>query len=280
MSELDIRAPQLPLHRRLAGKVRRLGFLADAALAFRGVFLTPRFREVMAYRDRYRGRIGFLIGNGPSVRIEDLEQMGNGVTFCCNRFYLAYERMKFRPTFLCSCDPQMILDFGQEMIDRGESTVWFVNGEPVQRNGSYLWLRSKERPRVNLRRNVLYEVSPGGATLIAAAQIGYFMGIRHFVLYGVDHTFKFQTTTAKNGDPRSAIGEGNHFIAGYRSGRPWVPPAQRQIEEGWQSMEAQLRREGGWMVNATRGGALEVLPRRSLEEILGQIRAGGVFPNG
>ena len=104
-------------------------------------------------------------------------------------------------------------------------------------------------------------IMPGGGTLIAAAQIGYFMGINRFILYGVDHDFRFQTRQAGRGDSCTAYGEGNHFIEDYRSGQPWIPPLTDYIEESFVICDQFLRSRGGWLKNATRGGKLNILER-------------------
>gem|GEM_PF-3940544 len=66
------------------------------------------FNQLVSLKNSQIGKIGFLIGNGPSVRIEDLEHLSDAYTFGCNRLYLAYNQMKFRPTYLMSSDKQSI----------------------------------------------------------------------------------------------------------------------------------------------------------------------------
>jgi hypothetical protein len=94
------------------------------------------------------------------------------------------------------------------------------------------------------------------------------MGIRQFYLYGVDHSFKFQKRPEGVDIYKSAQGEGNHFIANYRDGKPWCPPATALIEWAFQVADRTLRKEGGWVKNATRGGHLDVLERIPFEAAL------------
>ena len=244
-------------------------------LWFRGVQAGSYRRGLPLTRDHWRlkwqrgslaGRVGFLIGNGPSVRPADLDRLCQRATFCCNRFYLAYDKMKFRPTHLVSADRQMIEDFGAEMIVKGEAKVWFADEIPSKVKGDYTWVRSIWHRPYEFSRDVGLWADPGGATLITALQIGYHLGIRHFYLYGVDHSFKFKPVEDPAQGHRTAQGDGNHFIANYRSGKLWAPPLTDLIEEAFSTCDRELRREGGWVKNATRGGALEVLERISFEE--------------
>lgn len=236
-----------------------------AALSRLGVSLSAETRVLAECRNRHRGRIGFLIGSGPSVRAEDLERLTGRIGFCCNRFYLAYSTLRYRPTYLVTSDRQMIDDFGEEMVALAECPVWFVDDTNPGVLGASNWVRSDWQRPFKFYRDIRFGAGVGGATLIAATQIGYHLGIRHFFLYGVDHTFRFQRASLADSDLRIAQGDGNHFIPNYRSGRAWIPPKTELIEEGFKACDKELRREGGWIKNATRGGALNVLERVSFE---------------
>jgi hypothetical protein len=249
---------------------RKIVDLSRAACGAAGLPVTTDQRRWRELRDSRQGQVGFLVGNGPSVRPTDLDAIGPGVSFCCNRFYLAYDRMKFRPSYIVSSDDQMIADFGAEMTQRAQAPVFFVSkARPAGRDG-FVWAKADWRQPFRFSPNPAVHVAPGGATLVAALQIGYHLGIRKFFLYGVDHSFKFQSVPDPVQGLKTAQGEGNHFIANYRDGRPWIPPLTQLIETAFRECDARLRREGGWVKNATRGGALEVLERISFEGALAE----------
>ncbi len=258
----------LKLFRSALRRVRSLGFQGGATLSALGLPLTRDQRLLRQAKNSYVGRIGFLIGSGPSVRTEDLDALSGRIAFCCNRFFLAYDKTRFRPNCLVSSDRQMIDDFGLEILTRGGCDVWFVDERKPQIPGNFYWVRSDWSRPFRFFRDVRFGAGVGGATLVAATQIGYHLGIRHFFLYGVDHSFKFQKVEDSLAGLKTAQGDGNHFIANYRSGKPWVPPQMELIEEGFHVCDQELRKEGGWIKNATRGGALEVLERVSFEEAL------------
>jgi hypothetical protein len=217
----------------------------------------------------HKGRIAFLIGNGPSVRIDDLEKLGSHITFCCNRFFLAYDQTHFRPTYTVSADRQMITDFGQEIVDRSEGVVFLADENRHAIRGRPIWIQLKGEP-LSFDHRVFDYLTNGGATLLVALQIGLFMGIRDFVLYGVDHDFHY---SKDDSDPlRNAQGEGNHFIQNYRSGKGWCVPQIEKIEDSFRYCRKQLESMGGSLRNATRGGKLEILPRIELEKVLQEYK--------
>jgi hypothetical protein len=234
----------------------------------------PNRLELKGLRNRHRGCLGFLIGSGPSVRPADLDQLSGQVTFCCNRFYLAYDRTTLRPTYLCSADPVMIRDFGEEMLSRAESPVVFMSVIQPKLAGEYQWVEIDSEGPFFFTRNALRPIHPGGGTLIAALQLGYWMGIRKFVLYGVDHNFPKVDPVPVGTDGRSTFvtGEGNHFIADYRAGKPWVAPWADEIEGAFQRCDIELRREGGWLINASRASQLPNIERVPFEIAIERVR--------
>ena len=88
------------------------------------------------------------------------------------------------------------------------------------------------------------------------------------ILYGIDHSFKFKLNTEKKDHYRNARGDNNHFIKGYRSGKPWCPPSTELIEQSLKSCDEFLRQSGGWLKNSARGGKLEVLERIDFDHVL------------
>lgn len=239
------------------------------ALAERGWPLAVNDRTLHALKNIHEGRIGFLIGNGPSVRPEDLDRLTDQITFCCNRFHLAHEMTKMRATYTLSADQTMIDDFGGEIVSQSPGTTILVSNEQLDTAGSFIQLRWDDRSREPFRfsERPFHHVWMGGGTLFPAIQVGFFMGIRHFYLYGVDHSFKVEIDESAADPYRSATGDSNHFIPNYRSGKGWSPPQTDHIERSFQSCDLFMRCRGGWIKNATRGGKLDVLERVDFDTI-------------
>lgn len=235
------------------------------------VFYNKNYERLKKLEGIKSGKIGFLMGNGPSVKVEHLEKIANDprfVTFAANRIHLAYSGTSYRPDFITSADQQVIDDFGQEIIDSNrENSVFFASFiEPKNISGSFFWIKLKNGRPFRFSYNVKRLVMSGGGSLNVALQIGYLMGIRKFYLYGVDHSFKFDKIKSKNGN--DAKGDNNHFIKNYRSGKTWQAPRVRLIESTFVKMDSVLREENGFLINATNGGKLEVLERKTLDEVL------------
>lgn len=215
--------------------------------------------SLRALRGRHRGERAFLIGNGPSVREADLERLRGEVTFCFNRFHLAYERLEFRPSYTMLLDDDMIADFGREIVRRSAGEVIVASHvHPGDLGGPYAWTRNLRSEPFRFSARADRRIHCGGSVVVGALQVAYFMGIRDVVLYGVDHQFSYRRV---EGRPELAVGEGNHFIPGYRSGRPWRVPETRRIEAALDVCRIFFEAEGGRVRNATRGGRLETFDR-------------------
>lgn len=246
------------------------------SLIRKGFLYHKDYERLNDLKNVHQGKIGFLMGNGPSVKIEDLEQIANTesiITFAANRIHLIYDNTSYRPDYIISSDQQVIDDFGQEMVNNNPShSIFFASHlKPNQLKGEYTWLKLKNGRPFKFSEEIQKKVMSGGGSLNVALQIGYHMGIREFYLYGVDHSFKFDKIKSKNGN--DAKGEGNHFIKGYRSGKTWQAPRVDLIEETFKKMDLKLRENGGYLINATNGGKLEVLEREGLNQVLENLRA-------
>lgn len=229
----------------------------------------PELPAVAALRDRHAGARAWIVGNGPSVRLDDLARIPPGdVVFCFNRFYMSYADHPLRETYVVSADTLMVEDFGQDMIDISAGLPLFcvppkavtkLHGRFVRlpTGGSYLPLFSMNPARW---------ISVGGSSVFIALQIAHYMGIRDIALYGMDYSF----STKLKRDPRFpfpvSFEDGNHFIKSYRSTKPWCPPTWRDISAGFLNARVAFETTGGRVVNATRGGRLETFPRINFDD--------------
>jgi hypothetical protein len=237
----------------------------------------PSTLRLAALRDRHQGETAWLLGNGPSVRLADLDALEGRLTFGFNRFHLAHRRTRLRPTYTVTGDRQMIEDFGQEIVGKSGGTVFVAHEVPPELTGDYIWLRQLaiDPPLFSLGPEQV--VSPGGSSVFVALQLAHFMGVRRCYLYGTDFSFTFAQPAAGPDPFRAAVGEGNHFIADYRGGRPWCPPSLRDIAAGFHIAGQVMAADGGFIRNASHGGLLEIFPR---EDFASALQSGGALSQG
>lgn len=222
---------------------------------------TPADPALTGFKNRHAGETAWLIGNGPSVRSSDLDQLEGKLTFAFNRFHMAYDDTRLRPTYTLSGDRQVIDDFGEDIVANAEGTVFFADAEQPTLAGDYVWLRQESYYPSLFSRDAAAGVTTGGSSVYVALQLGYFMGIRRFYLYGADFAFTLSLDQAAADPYRAASGDNNHFIPGYRAGQAWCPPDYRFIANSFWLAQCLLGSEGGFIRNATHGGRLEIFDR-------------------
>ena len=71
---------------------------------------TSAGKRLATYKNRYKGQRCFLVGNGPSLKAEDLTRLHQAgeITFAFNRVYNIFEDTPWRPTFYISQDEKML----------------------------------------------------------------------------------------------------------------------------------------------------------------------------
>lgn len=228
------------------------------------------YPELAALKGRHVGKRGWIIGNGPSVRLDDLERIPKGdVVFCFNRFYLSYGDCSLREDYVVSADTLMIRDFGQEMIDISTGLPLFCTSPAgtTHLSGKFVELIPGGHSVPLFSLDPLEYVNIGGSSVYVALQTAHYMGIRDIVLYGLDYSFTFNLRR----DPRFpfpvSFEDGNHFIKSYRGAKPWCPPTWRDIAAGFLNARIAFEASGGRIVNATRGGKLETFPRVDFDQV-------------
>lgn len=61
-------------------------------------------QKLKLYKDIHKGKRCFIIGNGPSLRAEDLNKLSDEITLCGNRIYEIFDKTKWRPTYFFCID--------------------------------------------------------------------------------------------------------------------------------------------------------------------------------
>lgn len=233
--------------------------------------------RIRKLKGAFQGRRIFLIGNGPSVRLDDLEKLSGEVCFCANRFHLCYEQTSFRPTLTFLEDKKMIENHLEEIASSCE-TALLVPGRLAPKTDHlynlvrYILLTQTEEDKITEFSDNLEEgLYVGSSVMFGMLQVALYAGAKEVILYGIDHSFEVPLQEAQTGEAFVIDGgEKNHFISHYRKpGEVWCPPRVREIEEGFHLARKMYEKKGVPLYNATRGGQLEIFERKSFDSFFG-----------
>lgn len=239
-------------------------------------FITSDAALIECLRNRYQGQRCFIIGNGPSLRIEDLEALRGEVTFASNKIYLSFDETTWRPTFYSVEDRLVARNNADRITALTGMTKIFPHHMlpllPRQPNHAYVrWLPPHDNT-VSFREfstDLAKGVCWGSTITYTLMQMAVHMGFRQIYLLGLDHTYIEPKTTLDG--VLVSEGERNHFHPDYRKpGEQWHLPVLDRLEWSYGYAKTACDALGVEVWNASRKTALDTFPRANLDVVLGK----------
>jgi hypothetical protein len=232
----------------------------------------------------------FIIGNGPSIKNQDLMLLRGETTFMVNSGFLHPDYERLDPTYHCAVDPLLVTDSAsnlawlRDLESRKVNTILFfpVDGHDLfKRKGLftarnvYYVLYSEQGCDTGTITCDLARPVPGVACVtLSCLLIACYMGFREIYLLGCDHDWLGTPTVV------------NHFYDNnpYYSPSIAMYPYETLLEStlslwrGYRRMRDFAFNRGLRIYNATRGGFLDVFPRVEYEKVV--ARRPGVDVSG
>lgn len=231
--------------------------------------------DLSYFKDKFKGRRCFIIGNGPSLTLEDLELLKKEICFSFNAIVNLLHKTEWRPTFYVTGSPNLYGDKLEKYVSEIPYYLIFYND--VGNTSEYL----RERDNVYFyRRNVfssyeailqsagMYkdrydmtkELGYSGTNAFCAINMAFYMGFKEIVLIGVDNIYGNEKYYFQNIlNDKEQTNKGSNYIGNFDG---------KVYDEGWVYLERVSPKLGVKIINATRGGTLEAFERKKLEEVL------------
>ena len=229
-------------------------------------------------KNKHKGERCFVIGNGPSLTIEDLELLKGEITFAVNRIYTLFDRTDWRPTYYF-CVDYMAYGADHRKINKIDAELRFVpleraleagevyskvtyykrGANPIKiKDGKSVWgdFRFSENPE---------EVVYGSPTVLYdILQFAVYMGFSEIYLLGVDCSYSIEVL-----EDGSVIHNNvrDNFDDDYSKDFPDMAVPMYAFRLAFQKTKEICDARGVTIKNATRGGMLEVFERISLDEL-------------
>ena len=233
-------------------------------------------RTVEALRGRSPARI-VVVGNGPSLKMQNLDLLRNEFTICTNAFFHAYENLSWRPTIMTVEDPLPAADNADFYNSDNESTklIQYDLRDIIAESESTAYLNflrsythwsSRRWPRFST--NVMNCAYWGGTVSFLALQIAATFQPRQIILIGTDLSYIVPKSAKISGTViTSTEDDPNHFNPNYfGAGKRWHVPETQRMQRAFEYALQVLSNESIELLNATSGGNLRVVPRISYEE--------------
>lgn len=237
---------------------------------------TSYSNEIKQFHLKHKDSRCFIIGNGPSLQIEDLDKICNNkdISFGSNYIFKCFEKTNWRPNYYFCTDASGI-----------NSCVGEQQGiEYISNNCEQMFLRYVEQLKMYKNRiknisfiNSVYsssevdfdfsedcskEVIIGYTVTYVMMQMAVYMGFTEIYLLGMDHSFSRERTKdgrfieQKKQDHSKILdcGNVNYFDID-------------KVTLAYMAAKKYTEKHGIHIYNATRGGKLEVFERRDFDSL-------------
>lgn len=229
-------------------------------------------RESTSWSKRYDGEKCFIIGNGPSLQMSDLNKISKKgyKCFAANKIFKLYEGSDWRPDFYAACDTTLYNNFKEE-IDSLELAKFFpLDIYCNMKNPAgdiYVFSRlpfqwKKDHP--SFTPDLTKCFAEGGTITYHLIQLAVAMGFTTIYLIGID--FSFSWGIGPDGKYHEDPSVKDHFKEDKT--KTDTMPNLYLNQNAYREAKKYADRHGIKIYNATRGGKLEVFERVDIDEIL------------
>ena len=215
------------------------------------------------FKGLHKGRRGFIVATGPSLRLSDIETLyeHNEICISMNRIYKIFEDIKWRPQYYMIEDLKILEGSKEEIFDLDiENKLitddWEVTDSKELEKGVLRYHRTfepliEDRPGFSL--DISRQVVFGYTITYSCIQLAAYLGLKEIYLLGVDFNYNYLNSNKQN-----------HFIKDYLNNTEKETMNrffQKESLLAYKAAEEASRKNGFRIYNATRGGKLEVFER-------------------
>jgi hypothetical protein len=233
---------------------------------------TSRGKKARTFKNIHNGQRCFIVGNGPSLTINDLDILKNEITFAFNRIYYLFDKTNWRPTYYCSEDDKTIFNSFEEINNLNLNYKFFPMNFPRDYNihfenaNYYIFKFGDSKMEPKFSKDLVRGIYWGNTVAYTAIQIAAYMGIKEIYLIGVDHSFSKMLND--KGDIIIDKTAKDYFCEEYNSDKEnlYIP----NVEISTRAFSAAKRyadKNNIKIYNATRGGKLEVFERVDFDQL-------------
>ncbi len=223
-----------------------------------------KYSKLMDYKDIHTGKRCFIIATGPSLTMEDIENLKDEYTISMNSICRLYDQSDWRPTYYAIQDSHVFEKMQNILREHKEVPVFISDNIKRKYKREPQWI---EFPTDTMYHSYdmkigkyhakfsddCYDIVYDGYSIAySCIELAVYMGFTEIYLLGTDCTYS---------------GEKEHFIDSGVEDRSRKYATQK-LTVGYQAARDFADSHGIKIYNATRGGVLEVFERVNLDDIL------------
>ncbi|MBO7463153.1 MAG: DUF115 domain-containing protein [Bacteroidales bacterium] len=241
---------------------------------------THNDQALLALKNSHKGETAFIIGNGPSLRAEDLNILQEKGIYCfaMNRINLIFDKTLWRPSCYVAIDRQMLRDGDTALQSVLQENIPLylladVLYEGVQNPSSnvlYFYNQPNSRyvPVHEFSSNIMEYVVDGFTVTYNAMQIAYYMGFSTVYLLGVD--FNYSNVTNIDGTITKKTSNATYFDKQYDANSKNSGFMEGMLS-AYKTANEFCKKNNFKIINLTRGGKLDAFERHNFDSIINQL---------
>lgn len=226
-----------------------------------------KYRNLDRFKGIYRGKRCFIVGNGPSIKIDDLELLyaNKEISFGVNNVYKAFDMTRWRPDIYIYSDTQIDVNRIKKIKKMDVKHIFLGNRNPVVGetlsnvvdSNIYLYpslyeYYQSEGPSFSDDLNT--GVFAGYTVLYDCIQFAVYMGFDKLFIIGADCGYKGR--------------ENSYFIKNYLDEIDSNPMLEtKKVFLAYRKAKEYAEKHNIKIYNATRGGLLEVFERVDFDDL-------------
>ena len=229
--------------------------------------------SIKKFKDINKGETCFIIGNGPSMTVQDLDMIYKlGVkSFACNKIYLIFPKTEWRPDYFFSSDDKIVKDIHDTGISPDRCFYPLKYKSTIKKGNFYNSLEFNWKQEGKFSYDMHRGLYGAGTVTSEMIQAAYYMGFTKVYIIGVDFSYNMKNVDSKNQTFQST--GNNYFIKGYASeGQTLNLSSEEAMILGYQAARNAFESNNREIYNATRGGKLEVFERKNLDEVFNSLK--------
>ena len=225
-------------------------------------------------KDIHKGERCFIIGNGPSLTVQDLEKIGDESSFAFNRIYFMFDKTKWRPTYYMCIDIGVLGMNLPEIVKLELPTIILsdtVRNKIHENHSNIHFLYDYARFKINrfgfdppyISEDISNHFCFGSTVTFDAIQLAIYMGYSEIYLVGVDHNYSVKANA------KGQISK-DESVKDYFEGLEKTAITVMNYEATTAAYEAARKycdQHGIKIYNATRGGKLEAFERVDFDSL-------------
>ena len=236
---------------------------------FRDLFLNQP-KELKMLKNKYYGNSCFVVATGPSLTLDDLNLIKGFYSFSCNSILSCFDKTSWRPDFYCISDKEIFSLYSNLVNESGLQNIFLPTDLKERFSVGHTGFNRSYSQHIKgiyykTFKNIVFPskrpdkfFNDATSVTFFCIQIAVYLGFTSIYLLGQDCNY---STASLHSDVAKSKYTG---MVNKNAGNGMI--------ECFDNYHSFYRKKGIKIINCTRGGMLEVFPRKSLEEVIEKLK--------